>query len=537
MELDTGLVGYWKLAEDCIDYSGTGNHGISHNIDFTAAGPQGTPRGAARFNGRNSYIEVPDNPSLHFGGGPFSLSAWVYTEEALDDVPGDILSKYDPARRKGFHLSIYNNAGSPGGQGNYRQLQFGVDNSLNGMAWTDCGRPGNGILVFALAVCEGQLFAGTCEPGVGQHGNVYRYLGGTDWEECGIPITCNAVTTLTTYQGKLYAGTGYYDPEGSALSKSPNQTPGGHVFRYEGGKEWVDCGKPGGPEATGTGELVVFQGQLYAGSRRYEGGTTWVDCGNRSGHMAVFNGTLYATAGRGGSLNLNLPVTPVFRYAGGTTWLPCGHLEELQIYSIAIYQGEMYIGTWPNGSVYRWDGAAGWVHCGRLGNEQEVMGMQVYNGKLYAGTLPLAEVYRYEGGATWTRTGQLDTTPDVYYRRAWCMATYQGKLYCGTLPSGHVYALEAGKVVTYDHEFPAGWHHVVAVKDDSRRTDNVLRLYVDGKLVATSSRYFRGELYVTNLQPLLIGFGANEYFCGSLAEVRLYNRALADTDVEALYKG
>ena len=73
------------------------------------------------------------------------------------------------------------------------------------------------------------------------------------------------------------------------------------------------------------------------------------------------------------------------------------------------------------------------------------MGMMVYNGKLYAGTLPTGSVYRYDGEGEWVSTGQLDTTPDVKYRRAWTMAVYQGRLFCGTLPSGNVLSLEAGR--------------------------------------------------------------------------------------------
>ncbi len=102
------------------------------------------------------------------------------------------------------------------------------------------------------------------------------------------------------------------------------------------------------------------------------------------------------------------------------------------------------------------------------------MPLLVYNGKMYGGTLPLAEVYRYDNNS-WNRIGQVDKTPDVKYRRAWSMAVYQGRLFVGTLPSGRVLSIEAGKNVTYDHEFPSGWHHIAAV-----RGDRSLKLFVDG---------------------------------------------------------
>ena len=182
---------------------------------------------------------------------------------------------------------------------------------------------------------------------------------------------------------------------------------------------------------------------------------------------------------------------------------PCGFQEGVtQVYSFAAYQGKLYVGTWPHGTVFRWDGHESWESVGRLEEEKEVMAMAVYNGKLYAGTLPLANVYRYEGGTSWTNTGQLDTTPDVKYRRVWSMAIYQGRLFGGTLPSGRVYALQAGANVTYDHALPPGWRHLAAVRESNRLT-----LFIDGAQVAASDDLARVPASCANDRPLLIGFG------------------------------
>jgi len=175
------------------------------------------------------------------------------------------------------------------------------------------------------------------------------------------------------------------------------------------------------------------------------------------------------------------------------------------------------------------DGQQNWTSAGRLGEEKEVMGMLVYNGGLYAGTLPLAQVYRCDGDARWTCTGQLDTTPDVKYRRAWSMAVFAGKLYCGTLPSGHVFSLEAGRCVTYDRELAPGWRHVAAVKAGDR-----LKLYVDGTCVATSTPFRATDYPLANRQPLCIGRGQHDHFCGALGDLRIYSRSLTDAEVQAL---
>ena len=109
------------------------------------------------------------------------------------------------------------------------------------------------------------------------------------------------------------------------------------------------------------------------------------------------------------------------------------------------------------------------------------------------------------------------------------MAVYDGRLYVGTLPSGHVYSLEAGKNATYDREFEPGWRHVAAVKDGG-----VLRLYVDGEEVATSTGFDPAEYDISNDRPLRIGFGAHDYFKGAMSDVRLYGRALSGEEIEGL---
>ena len=110
------------------------------------------------------------------------------------------------------------------------------------------------------------------------------------------------------------------------------------------------------------------------------------------------------------------------------------------------------------------------------------------------------------------------------------MAVFQGRLFCGTLPSGRVHALEVGQSVTYDRELEAGWRHLAAVREGGR-----LSLYVDGKLVASSSPTPDAPpLDLTNDQPLRIGLGEHDYFRGSLSDLRLYGRALTAREIAAL---
>src|SRR5688500_12263110 len=90
---DNGLVAYWKLKGDCSDYSGHGHDAVNHGVDLKTSS----------FGGREAYIEAPDAPELHFGAGDFSILAEVYTESAVTDVIGDIVTKFDPRTRIGFN--------------------------------------------------------------------------------------------------------------------------------------------------------------------------------------------------------------------------------------------------------------------------------------------------------------------------------------------------------------------------------------------------------------------------------------------------
>ncbi len=528
---ERGLLAHWKLAGDANDSSGAAHDATNHGAILTAAGRDGRRNGAARFDGRKAYLEVAPGKSLNLDRGDFTLAVWVHTEEKLDDTLGDIASQYDPATRRGWSLCLKNGAGATNSQSNFRNLHFSIDDGRSEPRWTDCGRPGNAVYVMAQAVHDGQLFVGTCEPGEGQAGHVFRYGGGTRWIDCGSPDRANAVTSLAAHGGKLYAGVGKYRLGGSSLPESPNANLGGKVYRYEGDGKWVDCGQLPGAEAVGG--LVVFRGELYASSLykpagfyRYRGERQWESLplpseSRRVVAMCPFNGHLYATSYDG---------CYIFRF-DGRAWEEVGKLEESgQTYSFEVVEGKLYVGTWPNGKVFRLDGDRRWTDVGRLGDEKEVMGMALYNGKLYAGTLPLAEVYRFDGDGRWLRVGRVDHTPDVRYRRAWSMAVFQGRLFCGTLPSGHVHALEVGKGVTYDRELAPGWRHVVA-----QRQGDLLQLFVDGKPVAKSTAG-AAALDVTNDRPLRIGFGPHDYFRGSLSDVRLYGRALDAEEIAALAK-
>ena len=77
------------------------------------------------------------------------------------------------------------------------------------------------------------------------------------------------------------------------------------------------------------------------------------------------------------------------------------------------------------------------------------------------------------------------------------------------------------------------WHHIVAVVDP---TNNQIKIYVDGALVASNTKSWNGIKNTTDM----IRFGnptpttvAN--LDGSMSNVKIYNRALSETEVKQLY--
>jgi hypothetical protein len=496
------------------------------------------PAPAAKWDVVDTPLIISEGEKVNPGKGDFSLAMWALSDPVSDRLPGDLISQYDPATRRGFHLTLRSNPGATTNQANWRQLQFGIDdNRLT--EWKDRGRPGNALVAFALAAYDGSLFAGTCEPGKEERGQVYRHEAPGKWIPCGSPDGSNSVMALAEHDGKLYAGTGRYRVAGSALAESENLTPGGRIFQYEGGEKWIDCGQL--PDTEAVGGLVVFRGQLYASSLykpagffRHEGGDRWTTLPLPTGPEAktgeivpkrvealtVFDGYLYASSYDGGH---------VYRF-DGEQWADCGLVgDNTQTYSFTQHEASLFVGTWPSGRVYRFEDLHRWTDAGRLGEEKEVMGMLVHNGRFLAGTLPLAEVYSYEGGTKWKLTGRLDHTPDVTYRRAWTMVEHAGEVFSSTLPSGKVFACSVGKQIQWGKALLGGWQHIAAVKSSGR-----LALFMNGKEVATSDLSADEPYDLGSEAPLRLGTGSTGPFNGKLRDVHLYHSILDPDTIQKL---
>lgn len=461
----------------------------------------------------------------------FAISMQLRIPDQMLGNLGDALAFIDEDGSARGVLSLLNNSAACTSQSNTRNLLFGLNSGAK-ETWEDMGRPANAILVFALAVFDGDLYAGSFEAGGEEKGRVHRYLGNGIWEDCGAPWNANAITSLAVHNGRLYAASSRYHEDDPRLSASSNQADGGELFRYEGGKTWTNCGKIGpaefvfGMASAGEDLLITLMDSprrldsieygLYSYHR--DGSISFL--GNPGGRVAaitVAQGKAWVTGYDGP------PMGGLFTYSNGEGWKSVGSPPNVsQSYSMVTYRGRLHIGTWPEGTVYGLDEASSqFSSLGRLGQEDEVMGMMVYNGALYAGTLPSADVYRFlPGQGVWKQVGTLDSAT-VGRRRAWGMAIYRGKLICSTLPTGRVLGMELGEVLTYDRSLDDQWHHVIV-----QRRDDQLELFMDGQLVARCSIPAGPPPSIKSRLTLSLGAGPQGPFRGGIRKFGVYNRAL-----------
>ncbi|UCD27809.1 MAG: LamG domain-containing protein [Planctomycetota bacterium] len=496
---------------------------------------------------------MSDHESLRFGNRDFSIGVWIKCSNDTNSIPGDIVGKYDPDSRKGINFHVSSSSPGYSSVSDVRNVHFGIDNAVEG-TWIDCGRPWpSNTLIGPLIVYQGELYTGIADAADPKDAcRVFRYAGGKKWVDCGRlgsdPKTVSVIPMIV-HKGRLYAGTGTWD----WIKCKNGQAGEAHIYRYEGGIKWHDCGPL--PGATQSLALASFQGDLYASVNkknifRYDGDNNWTSTveGWHDLHnsLMVFHGDLYSAR------------IAVRKYEGGTNWPVVGYFKGsyniTQIYCMAAYCGEMYLGSWPLGIMLKYEGDGNWQDCGYVGIDQkweinEINDFQVYNGKMYAGAIPKAQVWRYEGGKKWTMIKQLVDNPNwspekegiETWNRVPSMAIYQGRLYAGTstchgradandkTDAGKVFSWEAGKSVSYDYDLGTESRHLAAVRENDR-----LKLYVDGKLVATSSSFKQADYDVSHDKNLLIGFGAEDYFRGNMRDLRIYNRALSAMNVVEL---
>lgn len=551
------LVGHWKLQGDSKDYSEMSNDGINHGVDLSS-GTEG------RFSGNGTYIEVPHNENLKLDN-EFTIAAWIRVDGGAR-VGGDIINKFDVDTRKGINFHILCSSSAYNGPSDARNLFFGIDDARDG-EWIDCGRPqATNNLISAFLVHDNHLYAmmtGATDPSKAMA--MYRYEGKDKWKSCGRPTddpNTQSIMSAVVHNGQIYVGTGKWD---YADQKTAGTAAG--VYKYLGGTNWEPTGKfPPGKKRIHA--MAVYKGTLYVTDDQGEVHSydtvaakwklEYKKLTYKFISSSVFNDELYAGSD-----------STIFRLNKHDRWDTVAKFDPQfisQTHTFETYQGELYAGTWPTGYIIRYAGDTNWTDCGWIGtdektmakneiirtgvpiNRNEIQELIVYNGKMYAGAIPRGEVWRYEGGQKNKLIKRLVNNPyySVDVHNSWCrvpaMAVFQGRLYAGTgtargfptdtqtIETGKVYSWQTGEAVSYDGDLGTAWRHVTAVKDKEQ-----LKLYIDGKMVTSSMLDHSPELNVNNNRPLMIGFGTQNYFKGSIKDVRIYSGALSESAIEDIY--
>jgi len=515
-------IGHWPLRTDCNDKTINGRHGESQGIQFDDG---------AVFDGLTSSITIPHIEETD-GSKPFTLSLEFKIEDDGGVLPGGLCNQFDDASQSGWHLSILTQAGVTFSQANWRNLQFGWSTGQANDEWQDWGSPGNCRNIFSMCVHDGHLYTGTFDDAENSLGRVYRLGKDGDWVNCGNPDNSNCVSALAEFNGRLYAGTMCYKAVGSAMEESPNQEPGGCIYRYEGGQSWSLFAKIPGGGAGSVGTMAVYRNKLVA-SAFYtygiyafsaDGDCEQLDAPGPEGTTRTFTLAPYQ-----GELYVGCNVdTGVYSRTLETPWAYRGNAANSnQVYCFSVYRNELLAGIWPQAKMVRYEGGIAWREMGLMGAEKEVMGVSVFNGRLYGGTLPGGHVYRYAGNSQWELVGILEAPdPAVLYRRVWSMAVYEGQLFAGTMPSGKVWSLKNDPLATCDSGVSDGWHRVTATYNLEK-----LSLYLDGQFVSSSECPEAGLSRLAHI-PLVLGNGPQCRFAGRMREVELFDVALSDEQVK-----
>ena len=546
------LVGHWPFSDNAKDAIGGMDAEVRGSVQFE----QVDGRPSARFNGRDAYLQVADDPKLALGEGDFSISMWVNARRPIDGIPGDLINKWDASKRRGMNLYLSGGSSAYSSISDARHAHFSVDDAYTGPQ-RDHGKPStSNSLISNLVVYNGSLYAGIADATAAQDAaRVFRLVDGQTWEDCGRlgdDPTIGSVMSLIVHDGKLYAGTGRWDWIIANNKYKDNPPPSStRVYLYEGNQSWRDMGEV--VKGARVMCLASYNGTLFAGLDKVGDGhifrlqgTEWIDCGVPDGRnvesMMPWDGHLYvSTHGN------------IYRYEGDGKFPSIGIEPHgiTQIHSMHTHLGRLVLGTWPQGYILRYAGDQKWDITGRVGlpadqkQINEINALIYHGGKLYAGTIPLSEVYRYERDGHWERLTQLGRRPNWLvaspdsWMRVVALATYQGRLFAGTGSCrgravdsdpegtlGRVTSFGFGQMASFDKDLPAGWVHLTAI-----RRGHSLEMFVNGKSAAKSLDQPDRSLDVTTTAPLRIGFGDLTYFAGALANVRIYRGALSEQEI------
>jgi hypothetical protein len=109
---DKTIAGAWMFDKDdkgvAVDASANAHKGeVKGNVKWTKDGKFG---GALVFEGNESWVSVPDHPSLQFPKGQdFTVAAWIKTTMSAGSPPMIVAKNYQPAETRPWYALYYAN--------------------------------------------------------------------------------------------------------------------------------------------------------------------------------------------------------------------------------------------------------------------------------------------------------------------------------------------------------------------------------------------------------------------------------------------
>ena len=112
--LNDGLVAYYPLDNSTSDLSGNGNNGTVHGNATPTTDRFGNPNSAYYFDGTNSYIQVPDSPTLR-PAASLSIACWELIYSVKNQDYARLVSKEKNTSYSGANYQLI--TGRLGGHG------------------------------------------------------------------------------------------------------------------------------------------------------------------------------------------------------------------------------------------------------------------------------------------------------------------------------------------------------------------------------------------------------------------------------------
>jgi hypothetical protein len=531
---DTGLVGHWGLDETTgstiTDLSGSGNDGAWSDgtgdvvVEETIVGQDGT---ALSFDGSNDIITIPHSASLDVSSG-YTFSTWAYFDStASTPIVGNIFGKNNSNWGDGLAIG----RGSAGGnivngrvrlfvahnrsvtdpdRYEYTNWQYPVDEWVYVTVKWDGSRIWfyrNGARIYGALMPEApDISVGDVTIGrTRANGGTYHMDGNLD----DVRLYNRALSDEEI--ARLYGSLGGvctegpacknpYGPERSILYNNSN-----HVMQYCNGENWVamgpegngggGCTSPTGAAgdmvynetfntlqycegddwvATGPSKLVIPTNGLIAHWKMDEiTGTNAADsAGSNDGTM---NGGLDASAD-----SISGQVDTAFNFDGTDDYIHAGSDASLQI------TGDLSITFW--------------ARMNSLGKTRFI---------------------------NFQALGETEPTNDLY------SITLSGTAPHNDIVYGHENSAGNNNSATFDTNLTTGtWYQISLVRDTTLRTAS---LYLNGSLVSTESYTNNPTGGTSGYLAIAYNIADPNYFDGDIDDIRIYDRVLNATEIDALY--